>query len=234
MLVLVAAYTANLSAIFSADSLVKQLKSIDDLSRHPEQKVVARRDYESQFVSFNNSILNKVLRRNASIEFANVSKGEQDKFFADVTKKLNSDYVWIDFDYKIHHFVRKIRSKSIKKRIYILDGYFSRSAFGFVMRKGWNHSASVNQLIKKWDSAGVIDDIIRKHNGDENRDDDDDKANTSIPLKSFTVLFVVIFLNGLIAVIIAYVSYGRRLRVKDGIVYEDSNSQNTAEITNVG
>ena len=111
LLVLVAAYTANLSAIFSADSLVKQLKSIDDLSRHPGQKIVARRDYKSQFVSFNNSILNELLRRNASIEFANVSKGEQDKFFADVTKKLNSDYVWIEFSWQNDGFCNQNRSK---------------------------------------------------------------------------------------------------------------------------
>ena len=229
MVIFLTTYTANLAAILSADSYSKPLKSINDVGSY--HKVASAMRHEAQFRGFNNSILSKLLRNDDGIEFINVTDDPK-KLVRIVKEKLESNYVWIDFDYSIDYLRKEVgaQSRKLRKRMYTPKGFFSQSSFGFIMKKSWEHAKKVNELIQEWDRAGVIDDVFRKH--EENQYEDVDvKANDPIPLDGFRVLFVILFLNGLIALGISLVSYRKGTSTNDNSKHEESHAQITSEAT---
>ena len=206
-LVFIASFTANLAAIFSYESYSPPLKVIEDIRE--SHNVSAFRIYERDFRALKNPILERLFE-SGQLNLME-TKREKPSFFnsfsdtiKDIEKRLKDGHVWIDFDSYLHWLMES------DSKIYLLDGYFSRRAYGFAMRKDWKFANDVRKLITKYSDSGYIDVIIRKYA--KKKESTETGKPQPIPLESIFSLVFIVIACAIVAMIIAAGDFVRGCR----------------------
>ena len=205
LLIIIATYTANLAAIFSEESTIKPLLSIDNIQAS-SYNVCTGMQYRKVLPDYNNSVLNDLLKEKRLKYFNFTMKPNWTKI---VSKSLQSKCVWVVPNADVDLIMRKLEVKDL---VYALDGYFNRIPQGFAMRKDWEHAENVSKLILKYTHSGVVEQITRKY-GNSHQEHVDKETVQSIEIGSFAGVFCLVFAAGLVALGMSVITFYRKKRL---------------------
>ena len=205
--ILIATYTANLAAIFSKNSTLKPVQSIDDI-HNSLYNVCANARFEKEFVTYNNSILNELIMKER-IQYFIMGDRNWSRI---VSETLQSDCIWLVPNTNIDSIIQYLAEKD---RVYALDGYFNRIPQGFAMKTKWKHAENVSKLIAKYTQSGIVEEITRDHQSIL-LDDAGEEDVKPIELISFAGIFCLVFTAGLVAPGLTAISLYRDKRLKCG------------------
>ena len=159
MVIMVATYTANLAAFFTVVAETRPVRSIEDIheSRFNAAAITALATY---FQGLDNERLNQLMSAKR-IAFEMVRNDSDEEYtLKHIREKLESDHIWI---------ASSPVMKWLKQRIpdlYTLDGYFTFSAYGFALRKDWQHSERIIDQFVRFGETGFFYKIARKYEKD--------------------------------------------------------------------
>ena len=150
-LILVATYTANLAAIFSQESYDKPLDRIEDIP-DSNYSISAISWMEDHINNSQNPILKDLVEKNRT-KFPCTNNWDRRACLKNVTSSERG--IWFDYDDHLDKFIED------QDDLYKLEGLFSQSACGFVLRKNWAMASQIFHQFVHYGKFGVFNKIMR-------------------------------------------------------------------------
>ena len=190
-LIFVATYTANLAAFFSEKHFFRPLNSIDDiLSSNYTISTYSFMRNETFFQR--NPILIQMMAENR-VRFVDIDWGLDKEMIAKIGRELEAGHVWADYDTKFDWL------RPHYGNLYVLDGYFSYSPYGFAMRSEWEWVNKVKQQFLWYSRSGFFNQIHRKYQTDKGADGQA-RVSQSIGMTGFLDVVLIMFGGGFLAI----------------------------------
>ena len=186
-IIFTAAYTANLVEFLGKKEGFKPLKSIDEIV-DSGRDLIAYRQYQAELTSSRNGIIGAMIARKR-MHFSIESEGLMTKnnSIGSLREKLESGVIWISYQDEI-----AIARKHIPN-LYELEGFFSFSAYGILLRKKWPYARKVRDRFLQFGKSGYFDELRRKYTKQEA----DSKQARSITFDQFYPAVIMMMLGAL-------------------------------------
>ena len=180
MLIVLATYTANLTAFFTQGHVGKPLESVNDILE--SNYSASTYSYLENFLQ-ENTIFRNLSQSNRLQYDVESDSGVSDwRIVAQIKERLQSKKIVFDFDTHVEVM------KNYVPGVYALDGHISRLGLGFAMRNDWQWSSHVKKLFINFGRAGFFDEVERKY---EKKKSKKINETTPIDVDDFFVVLII-------------------------------------------
>ena len=194
MIIFISIFTANLAAIFSDKCTTRPLESIEEII-NSGRKAFAFKGSKETMLQVTNPIVSHMMNTNRidfDVEFNGFRMEEEMK------ERLKKGYIWVDLDYYIEKYWEVIDG------LYILDGFFTYTGYGFVMRSEWAYTDGVKRKMISYGYSGVFDQLNRKYSPKQIIKTA--QEHDEISLGSIAGVLVIIFVAGFVVTLVQITS----------------------------
>ena len=191
MLILVAVYTARMTASLGETNEVRKLESVDEIA-------------DSVFDVSTRSEYGKWLEHGVlkNVEENRLHFHESDKDnLTFIREKLESNHIWIDWDTQMEDLIKKIPN------LYELDGFIKHVGFGFAVRKEWKWSDQMGKKFVDYGREGILSRFEWKYRRNKRRLSHGPKAVQPISSQQLLGLFWIMMVTPFFSLILMFAAF---------------------------
>ena len=208
LLIFLATYTAFLAAAFSEKDYIKPILSIEDIPSsnynlctydHMEDQISDKRH--------RNPILTRMLN-DGRINFSLESTEYEKKFAEDAERVYNDGCMYLGDD----NLYSWLQDRIPSKKLYKIEGYFSRDNYAFAMKENWTYAPNVTEIFNGYGKSGYFDYIYRKHASGKLSGSAEQQGVKKIEMDDVYPIFTSTFGAALVSIIVSVTNYFIQVR----------------------